>query len=145
MAALRKQEITKNTKSGGLSNVTLHPIKNKTQNFQKENLFMANYFRITAHYAEKNVSFIADSNGKFEKLWQFSAYLVAKGCKINAVSNIDDCIPCEIKPIPFNAEQFVIRTCYMGTPTETHQSIDGVSYKAIRVKDMLYVPNKDEE
>ena len=106
---------------------------------------MTNYFRITAHQVEKNVSFIADSNGKFDKLWQFSAYLVAKGCKIYAVSNIDDCIPCDVKPIPNNCEKFVIRTCYMGTPTETHKEVEGVTYKAIRVKDMLYIPDKNEE
>ena len=123
--------------------MTLHPIK-KT-NFSKGEFYYGKLFQDHRTLCGKNVSLIADSNGKFDKLWQFSAYLVAKGCKINAVSNIDDCIPCKIKPIPFNAEQFVIRTCYMGTPTETHQSIDGVSYKAIRVKDMLYVPNKDEE
>ena len=40
---------------------------------------MANYYRITAYYPEKDFSVILDSNGKFEKLWQFSAYLVQKG------------------------------------------------------------------
>ena len=47
---------------------------------------MANYFRITAYYPEKDFSVILDSNGKFEKLWQFSAYLVQKGFKILEVS-----------------------------------------------------------
>ena len=41
-----------------------------------------NYFRITAYYPEDNFSFILDSNGKFEKLWQFSAYLISKGIKV---------------------------------------------------------------
>ena len=105
---------------------------------------MANYFRITAHYKDENVSFIADSNGRFEKLWQFSAYLVAKGCTVYAVSTEDSLISCGIKPIPFNENRFVIRACAMGTPTWTNETIDGVSYKAIRVKDMLYIPDKDE-
>ena len=43
---------------------------------------MANYFRITAYHPEKNICAIFDSNGRFEKLWQFSAYLVQKGFKI---------------------------------------------------------------
>ena len=105
---------------------------------------MANYFRITARFEQNNISFIADSNGKFEKLWQFSAYFVAKGCTVYAVSTEDNLIPCGIKPIPFNENRFIIRASNMGTPTWTNKTIDGVSYKAIRVKDMLYIPDKDE-
>lgn len=30
---------------------------------------MANYFRVTAHHTEQNISVILDSNGQFEKLW----------------------------------------------------------------------------
>lgn len=43
---------------------------------------MANYFRITAYHPEENISAIFDSNGMFDKLWQFSAFLVSKGFKI---------------------------------------------------------------
>lgn len=48
---------------------------------------MSNYFRITAYRPEKNVSAIYDSNGYFEKLWQFSSMLVQKGFKIIEVGN----------------------------------------------------------
>ena len=48
---------------------------------------MANYFRITAYYPEKDFSVILDSNGMFEKLWMFSSYLVQKGFKILEVGN----------------------------------------------------------
>lgn len=47
---------------------------------------MNNYFRITAQSIDKDNCFIADSYGHFEKLWQFSAYLIEKGFKIIAVS-----------------------------------------------------------
>lgn len=43
---------------------------------------MSNYFRITAYHPEQDLSAIFDSNGCFEKLWQFSAYLIQKGFKI---------------------------------------------------------------
>ena len=43
---------------------------------------MATYFRITAYHPEKDMSIIMDSNGIYEKLWQFSAYLVSKGFDI---------------------------------------------------------------
>ena len=47
---------------------------------------MNNYFRITAYHPIEDLSVIADSNGKFEKLWQFSAYMVSKGFKVIAVN-----------------------------------------------------------
>ena len=43
---------------------------------------MNNYFRITAYHPKKNVCAVFDSNGKFEKLWQFSSFLVFKGLNI---------------------------------------------------------------
>lgn len=50
---------------------------------------MANYFRITAYHPEENISAIFDSNGMFDKLWQFSAFLVSKGFKIIQASKDD--------------------------------------------------------
>ena len=50
---------------------------------------MSNYFRITAYHPAKNICAIFDSNGRFEKHWQFSAYLVQKGFKIVEVSSDD--------------------------------------------------------
>ena len=43
---------------------------------------MAEYFRITAYNPDKDFTVILDSNGKFEALWQFSAYLIKHGFKI---------------------------------------------------------------
>lgn len=48
---------------------------------------MSNYYRITAYHPDEDISVILDSYGKFEKLWQFSACLVAKGFKIIEASN----------------------------------------------------------
>ena len=47
---------------------------------------MSKYFRITAWHKTKNFSFIGDSNGKFEQLWQFSSLLVKSGFKIVEIS-----------------------------------------------------------
>ena len=41
-----------------------------------------NYFRITAYHPQEDISVILDSNGRFEKLWEFSSFLVQKGFKI---------------------------------------------------------------
>ena len=93
---------------------------------------MSNYFRVTAHYEKENISFIADSNGKFEKLWQFSSYLVKRGCKIVAISTEDKFLNGNIKKVPENAEQFIIRACAMGTPTKSYEKANGVIYPALR-------------
>ena len=50
---------------------------------------MGNYYRITAYHPAEDLSVIADSNGKFEKLWEFSAYMVSKGFKVIAVNRED--------------------------------------------------------
>lgn len=36
------------------------------------------YYLIQACYPQDDFSFIVDSNGMFEKLWQFSSYLIQK-------------------------------------------------------------------
>lgn len=59
--------------------MTLHP---NQKNIYRSFITMLNYFRITGYYPAKDVCFIADSNGKFAELWQFSSYLVRKGVKI---------------------------------------------------------------
>ena len=50
---------------------------------------MTNYFRITAYHPAKNVCAIFDCNGRFEKLWEFSSYLIQRGFKIIEVGAED--------------------------------------------------------
>ena len=74
---------------------------------------MNKYFRIKGQNPKDNYSFIIDSNGTFEKLWQFSAYLVQKGLKIIEVysnENVDDSFP----KLPENTEQLYLRACWKG-------------------------------
>ena len=68
-----------------------------------------NYFRITAYYPEDNFSFILDSNGKFEKLWQFSAYLVSKGIKVIEASKQEQMLDINIEPAPQYNEHIILR------------------------------------
>ena len=105
---------------------------------------MSNYFRVTAHCEKENISFIADSNGKFEKLWQFSSYLVKRGCKIVAISADDKFLDGNLRKVPENAEQFIIRACAMGTPSETSETKAGVIYTALRVGNTTYIPDKEK-
>jgi len=43
---------------------------------------MSKYFRVKAFYPKENMTVIVDSNGKYDKLWQLSAFMVQKGFKI---------------------------------------------------------------
>ena len=61
---------------------------------------MNNYFRITGYWPKENLTFIVDSNGMFEKLWQFSAYLVSKGIDIKEVSKNETLHRQDIEIIP---------------------------------------------
>ena len=40
---------------------------------------MSNYYRVKAHFEKENITAVFDSNGYFEKLWQFSAFIIAHG------------------------------------------------------------------
>ena len=66
---------------------------------------MANYFRITAYHPAENVCAIFDSNGRFEKLWQFSSYLIQKGFKI-----------IEVDRAPAEKDKIILRACAKGQP-----------------------------
>lgn len=76
---------------------------------------MANYFRITAYHPARDICAIFDSNGRFEKLWQFSAYLVQKGFKIVEVGADDKFLDGNIPKAPAG-KQLVLRACAKGQP-----------------------------
>lgn len=77
---------------------------------------MNNYFRITAYHPTEDLSVIADSNGKFEKLWQFSAYMVSKGFKVIAVNKDDSFEVGNIPKIAYNTDKITIQAYSNGKP-----------------------------
>lgn len=91
---------------------------------------MANYFRITAYNPNEDVGMIVDSNGRHEKLWQFSAELVAKGFKILAVGNETKFTEGNI-PKTGESDKLLLRACMKGTPAQNGSSIEvgGKSYE----------------
>lgn len=76
---------------------------------------MANYFRITAYHPAGNICAVFDSNGRFEKLWQFSAYLIQKGFKIVEVGGADKFLDGDF-PKASEGNQLVVRACGKGEP-----------------------------
>ena len=77
---------------------------------------MSNYFRITVYHHVHNISAIMDSNAKFEKLWQFSAHLVAKGFKIVSVASADNFLEGNIPMDDVPTNTILLRACAQGQP-----------------------------
>ena len=105
---------------------------------------MSNYFRITGYYLKGECSFIADSYGKFEKLWQFSSYLVKKGVKVLEVSNGDTFLDDNMKRAKEHPKYIYIQSAQRGQPTKTTATVDGKTYPAVEVCGRRYVPNRKD-
>lgn len=103
---------------------------------------MKNYFRITGYCPEHNFSFIIDSNGMFEKLWQFSSYLILKGLKIIEVSKLENIIDINITPVKEAKEHIILRATADGKPEYINQTVNGITSKAIKVADKIYIPKE---
>ncbi len=95
-----------------------------------------NYFRVTAYHPESDVCIIADSNGYFSKLWEFSSFLVKNGFNIIAVGNSEKFSDGNITKINATDETFAVRACKIGQPDFSNGeiTINGITYK----------PNKNE-
>lgn len=94
---------------------------------------MNTYFRITAYSPALNVSFIIDSINRYDEIWEFSADLVSKKCKIIAVSDSDTFEDGNIpKAIPLD-EKYILRACEYGKI----EPADGV----ITIRGRYYKPN----
>ena len=104
---------------------------------------MTNYYRITGYWPENDCCFIMDSNGMFEKLWQFSSYLIQKGLKVLEVSKMENVLDINIDKVQEDNEHIFLRANCDGKPEETTQVINGITYKAIKVADKIYIPNKE--
>ena len=75
-----------------------------------------NYYRITAYNKDLNVCLIADSNGKFEKLWQFSSFFVCKGFEIISVGKEENFSFDNIPKATPDKNNILLRACGKGKP-----------------------------
>lgn len=105
---------------------------------------MTNYFRITAYYEKEDLSMIIDSNGMFEKLWQFSSYIVQKGLKVLEISNSENFMDVNTQLANKDTQHIFLRAVHKGKPEYVNQTIDGKPYKAVKVDDAIYVPDKTQ-
>ncbi len=105
---------------------------------------MNNYYRITGYYEQKDFCFILDCYGKFEKLWQFSSYLILKGLKVLEVGNAEKFMDGNLERITEPSDKLILRATAHGMPEYTKQTIDGITYKATKVADKIYLPDRTQ-
>lgn len=84
---------------------------------------MTNYFRITAYHPIEDLSVIMDSNGMFEKLWQFSSFMVSKGFKIIEVGGEDKFNAGDMPKAEQDTVHIILRACKSGEPEITGNRI----------------------
>lgn len=104
---------------------------------------MANYYRITAYHKGLDMSCIMDSNGMFEKLWEFSSYMVLRDFEIVAVSRIHEVLDVNIDRMEIDLDRMGLRAYAKGRPIGTTAEVEGTRYKAIMVENKVYVPNRN--
>ena len=101
---------------------------------------MSNYFRITGYCESEDFCFIMDCYGMFEKLWQFSSYLL----KVLEVGGDSKFMDGNIDRIDENAEKMYLRANADGKPEYVTQTINGVTYNAVKVADKIYIPDRTQ-
>ena len=105
---------------------------------------MNNYYRIAVYHPTEDICAIMDSNGYFEKLWQFSSFLISKGFKIIAVNNNDTFLDVNFEKVYDVTSQIILRATAKGSPESITHTLSGVTYKALKVNDKIYIPDKSE-
>lgn len=102
-----------------------------------------NYFRITAYSPSEDITAVLDCNGKFEKLWQFSSYLLQFGLKVIEVSTgekfLDITDDDRAEP---NADKLFLRSYYKGEHKKLTYEINGTIYNALQIGELIYAPDK---
>ena len=97
---------------------------------------MKNYFRITAYHKKLNISMIMDSYGKFNELWEFSAYLVEKGFNIIEVHRANKFTDGNFPKVEQDNEHVILRAAQYGMP-----DIQNNSNKTVTVANRYYSIN----
>ena len=90
--------------------------KSIKENSIKEKKTMKNYFRITAYHKKLNISMIMDSYGKFNELWEFSAYFVAKDFNILEVHKADKSTDGNFQKAEQDTDHVILRADQYGMP-----------------------------
>ena len=102
------------------------------------------YFRLTVYHPTEDLSGIMDSNGMFEKLWQFSSYLIQKGFKILEASADEKFLDVNIGPAEPAPNNILLRAAAKGKPENIIYKLGGITYRAIKIDGKIYIPDRDK-
>ncbi len=105
---------------------------------------MTKYFRVTAYCKEHDFSFIMDTNGLYEKLWELSAELIKNGMSIIEASSEEKFLDVNIEKVYDEPKQMILRATAKGKPETVTHTLNGITYKALRVGEKLYIPDRSE-
>ena len=95
---------------------------------------MNHYYRITAYRSKGDFSVIIDCNGRYEKIWQFSSFLVKNGFHILEVGDGDTFGDGNLSRAESNPDKLILRACMKGRPMYGENTVT--------VSNKFYLPNK---
>jgi len=84
-----------------------------------------------------------DSNGKYEKLWQFISFIIQKGCRVLEVSTDEKFLDGNIQKIGVNNQKILLRAAAQGKPINIAQTLNGIVQQTVKVGDKFYIPDKN--
>ena len=103
---------------------------------------MNNYFRITGYWKQEDLGFILDSNGMFEKLWEFSKYLMERGFRVIAVDREQYFVEGTLEKVKEQSPKLMIRAIgkdepktFPNTPYEDKEGV------MVQLGDAIYLSN----
>ena len=102
------------------------------------------YCRITVYHKEKNLSAIFDSNGMYETLGDFRVHLLGRGNTIIAASTDAQFLDGNFGKAEYDEKQISCMAYHDGEPIKTTFEVDGVTYAAIQVDGMIYIPDREQ-
>ena len=71
-----------------------------------------------------------------------SGFVISKGCNVLEVSNSDNFIDLTLSKVEYDAEHIFLRAIQKGKPQYSTYTLDGATYKTIKVGKHLYIPKK---
>ena len=102
---------------------------------------MSNYYRITAYHKATGISAILDSNGRFDVIWKFSAYLVAKDFKIIKVHTSDNFLVGNVDLLTEESPKIRLRAVAEGEPLIESDTYQEKPCEMVIVGDKAYIPD----
>ena len=102
-------------------------------------------YRITGYCENEDFCFIMDCSGMFEKLWQFSSLLVRKGFTVLEAGSDSKFLDGNIRRLDKCASKIFLRAASKGKPEYVEQAVDGATYRAVKVGDAVYVPDRTQK